>query len=177
METVAPGLGRPRHKLVDGAQRAFADRLAIGVLPVAYGTVDGGEPLRGVAVDDRRLGAPAMRIAVLDLAARQETADLYKLVDDRLVGVALLALAVKDVLATEEGQIFAERAVFHHVVGDDLFQHPEAAVKLELLHPVAGRAMDKAGALLIGDEISGAEIAQVIPFAFGAFGPGEGVLE
>ena len=35
--------------------------------------------------------------------------------------------------------------------------------------------MDEAGALGVGDEIGGAEIAQVVPFALRAFGAGQRV--
>ena len=49
-----------------------------------------------------------MRIAVLDLATRQQPADLGQLVDDRLIGVTLTTLAGQDVLAAKERQIGAE---------------------------------------------------------------------
>jgi hypothetical protein len=56
------------------------------------GAVDGGEPLRRVAVDHRRLGAPGMRVGMLDLAARQQLADLDQLVDHGALLASLLAL-------------------------------------------------------------------------------------
>ena len=108
-----------------------------------------------------------------DPAPRQEPADLRELVDDGLVGVTLLAVLLQDAGAAEEWQILAERAVFQHVVGDDLAQHPQLAVEFELVHPVAGRAMDEAGALLVGDEGRGPEIARRVPFALGPLRAGQ----
>ena len=37
--------------------------------------------------------------------------------------------------------------------------------------------MDKAGAFFVGDEIGGAEVADVVPFPVCAFGTGEGVVQ
>ncbi len=118
-----------------------------------------------------------MRIAVLDLAARQQPADLGQFVDHGLVGVAFFAVGFENGGATKQRQIIAETAVFHDVVGDHLFQHAQIAVKLELLHAVGGGAVDKAGAFFVGDEVRGAEIAQVVPFAIAALGPGQRVLQ
>ena len=70
IQTVAARFRRPFH-IVDLGQRPFSDRGAVLVLPVVYGPVDGGKPLRRVAVDHRRLGAPRMRVGVFDLAAGQ----------------------------------------------------------------------------------------------------------
>ena len=64
--------------------------------------VHGDEPLRRVAEDHRLLGAPGMRILVLEPPARDERAGLDQRLDDRLVGVALLALVVDDALALED---------------------------------------------------------------------------
>ncbi len=170
MQTVAARLRRELHQVLDGFQRAFPDRLAVLVLAVTNLAVDRGEPLRCVAEDHRRLGTPGMRVAVLDLAARHQPADLDQLVDDGLVGVALTALAVQDVLAAEEGQVGTEAAIVHHVVGDDLIEHAEIPVKLVFLHPVRGGAVDEPGAFLVGDEGRGAEIARRVPFAVRPFG-------
>ena len=58
------------------------------------------EPLRRVAEDHRLLGAPGVRILVLQAAARDAAcrASIERL-DDGVVGVALLALVVDDALA------------------------------------------------------------------------------
>ena len=116
-----------------------------------------------------------MRIAVLDLATRQQPANLDQLVDDGLVRITLTALAGQDVFATKERQIGAERAIVHHVIGDDLLKHAQIAVQLEFLHPVRRRAVDEAGAFGIGHKLSGAEVADVVPFAIAALGPGQRV--
>ena len=44
--------------------------------------------------NDRRFGAPRMRIAVLDLATGQQSANLNQLVDDRLVRIPLATFAL-----------------------------------------------------------------------------------
>ena len=118
-----------------------------------------------------------MRIAVLDLATRQQTANLDQFVDHGFVRIALAALAVQDVFPPKEGQIRTERPVVHHVIGDDFFQHAKVAIKVVFLHPVGWRAMHEPGPFGVGDEIGGAEITDVIPFAIGALGPGQWVLQ
>ncbi len=176
VQTVAALFGHPVD-VVDLGQGAFTDGLAECVLPVTNGPVDRGKPLRRVAVDDRSLGAPGMRIAVLDLAARQQPADLDQLVDNGRVGVAFLAVGFEDLLAAKERQIGAERPVFDHVIGDHLIQHPQTAVKFIFLKTMRRRTMDKARAFGVGHEISGAEVAQIFPFAIAAFGPRQRVLQ
>ena len=64
VEAVAAGLRVPCDQPVDRGQRALADGAAIVVHAVVERLVDGDEPLRGVAVDDRGLGAPGVRVAV-----------------------------------------------------------------------------------------------------------------
>ena len=116
-----------------------------------------------------------MRIAVLDLTACEQPADLNQLVDHRFVGIALPALAGQNILAAKERQIGAEATIVHHVVGDDLLQHAQVTIKLELLHPVGRRTMNKARAFGVSHEIRRAEIADIVPFALRPFGPVERV--
>src|SRR3546814_11918299 len=52
------------------------------------------EPLRGVAEDERRLGAPGVRIAVRQLALGEQAAGLGQRLHDAAVGVARLAVGV-----------------------------------------------------------------------------------
>ncbi len=52
------------------------------------------EPLRRVAEDDRLLGAPGMRIFMLEAATGKQIAGGDQRLDDALVGVALLAVVV-----------------------------------------------------------------------------------
>jgi hypothetical protein len=82
-----------RHEagVVDGVERAGAQRRTVAEIHVH---VD--EPLRRVAEDDRLLGAPGMRIGVLQPAAREQPVRFDQSGDDGLVGVALLALVVDD---------------------------------------------------------------------------------
>ena len=176
MQTVAALFGHPVD-VVDLGQGAFTDGLAECVLTVANGPVDRGKPLWRVAIDDRCLGAPGMRIAVLDLAPRQQPANLDQLVDHGGVGVAFLAVGFEDLLPTKERQIRAEGPVFDHVIGDHLIQHPQPAVELIFLKTMGRRAMHKARAFGVGHKIGGAEVAQIIPFAIAAFGPRQRVLQ
>ena len=53
MQTIAPGLRCPCHQFINRAQRAFADGLAIVVIPANL-AINGGEPLRAVQADHRR---------------------------------------------------------------------------------------------------------------------------
>ena len=111
-----------------------------------------------------------MGIAVLDLAARKQPAHLGQFVDHGAVGVALFAIGLEDRFTAKEGQIRAVTTVFHHVVGDDLPQHAQIAVKLVFLQTVAGRTVHETCAFGVGDEIGSAEIAQIIPFAIAPIG-------
>ena len=106
-----PDSGDQLDELVDGGERALADGGAVGVHAVVERLVDGDEPLRGVAEDDRGLGAPGVRVAVGHPAAGEERAGLDQLVDDGLVGLALLALGVEDLEAGEERDVRGEGGV------------------------------------------------------------------
>jgi hypothetical protein len=153
IEAVAAGLRRPFDELVDGGQRAFADGPAVLVHAVVERLVDGDEPLRGVAVDHRRLGPPGMRVGMGEPPAGGERAGLDELLDHRLVGRAFLALGVEDLQAGEEGHVRGEGRVLQHVVGhavDEAVLHEE----LEVVGAVAGRAVHEAGAGVVGDEIA-----------------------
>ena len=142
---------------VDRLQRARAQRVADSGDVAVH--VD--EPLRRVAEDDRLLGAPGMRILVLQPAARDQHAGIGQRRDHRLVGVALLALVGDDAPALEAGRVMREGAVRIDRVGDvgvdaALFQlaamlHPE----VEVLAAVAGRGVHEAGARLLGDVLAG----------------------
>ena len=76
------------------------------------------EPLRCVAEDHRLLGAPGVRILMLESAARDQHAGLGERLDHRLVGVALLAFIVDDAFASEARRLLGESAVFVDGVGD-----------------------------------------------------------
>ena len=108
VEAVAAGDRDPFDEGVDRGQRPLADGAAVGVHAVVERLVDGDEPLRRVAVDHRRLGAPGVRVAVGHPPAGEERAGLDQLVDDGLVGLALLALGVEDLQAGEEGHVLGE---------------------------------------------------------------------
>ena len=96
---LAPG-GRPLH-LLDVAQRVRAQALL----------VHADEPLRRGAEDHRRLVAPAMRIAVLDLLVLEQPAAALELLDEHFAALVHLQ-------AGDERRALAEAAVAHHRVVD-----------------------------------------------------------
>ena len=123
--------------------------------------VHGDEPLRRVAEDHRLLGAPGVRILVLEPAARDQHAGVDQRLDDGLVGVALVALVVDDALALEARRILGEAPVAVDGEGDGGVDaarlqlrrvlHPD----VEVLAAVAGRGVHEAGAVLVGDVVAG----------------------
>ena len=115
-----------------------------------------------------------MRVRVLDLATGHQATDFDQFVDHSFVRVAFAAFAVEDVFATKERQIRAETTVVHHVIGDDLLKHSQIAIQFEFFHTVAWRTVHEARAFFVSDKVSGAEIADVIPFAVGTLGPASG---
>ncbi|OPZ02461.1 MAG: hypothetical protein BWZ09_02552 [Alphaproteobacteria bacterium ADurb.BinA305] len=117
-----------------GAQRALAQCGAVGGDPV-----HADEPLRGGAIDERRLVAPAVHVAVGDLAVREQGADLGELVDDRRVGLP-------DVHAAEEGKVGHVLAAARHQ-GQDLVVAAAVRVpRVEVVHAVRWRRVHDAGA-------------------------------
>ena len=174
IKPVAPGLRRPFDQIVDRGQRAGADRVAIGAHAVVELFVDGHEPLRRVAIDQRRFRAPAMRIAVLDLALGEQGPRIGQLLDDADIGRAVLAVGQDDRLAAKDRQVGAVRPVGFDVIGhrQAIFQ-----AKLIVVVAVAGRGVDKARACVLGDMVTGEHGDVVIPFAVRAFDAPEGVGE
>ena len=131
---------RPRA----GTQRvASIAASALSRRPV--GAVHRDEPLRGGAEDQRRLGAPAVRVAVHQRAAGQEIALRQQRLDHRLGGL-------EHVQAGEARRRLGVGAVLGHRVGH---LEPVPGTQLEIVLAVAGRDVDEARALLGGDEIAG----------------------
>ena len=56
-----------------------------------------------------------------------------------------------------------------------MLQHAQITIELEFLHPVRRGTVDKASAFGIGHKLGGAEVADVVPFAFATLGTGERV--
>ena len=69
------------------------------------------EPLRRISEDDRLLRAPAVRILMLETAARDQHAGLDQRLDHGLVGIAFFTLVIDDALAGEARRGFGEGAV------------------------------------------------------------------
>ena len=108
VEAVAAGLRRPLDEAVDRGQRALADGLAVGVHAVAERAVDGDEPLRGVAVDDRGLGAPGVRVAVGHPAAGEEAPASISLSMTARLALPSLPLASKTCKPLKNGTCSAK---------------------------------------------------------------------
>ena len=106
---------------------------------------------------------------MLDLSTREQTAHFNKLVDHSLVRVAFAALAVEDILPTKKRQISPKAAIIQNVIGDDLFEHPQVAIKLKFFHAVRRRTMHKARAFRIGHKLRCTEITRLVPIALAAF--------
>ena len=172
MQPVAPGLGRPRHQLINGRQGAFADGFTILVHAIVQRYVDRRKPLRTVQPDHRRLGAPRMRILQRDPARGQDAPNLDQLGDDSFVRTTGFAVGTDHLLACEKRQVSPERAVIKDVVGHRQFvRHADGIV----IVTVAGRSVDKARTRIIRDVIPRQKRHVKIPFARRAFGTAQGV--
>ena len=138
-----PVCGVPADELVDRGERRSRMVCAVGVHAVVERLVHGDEPLRRVAVDHRRLGAPGVRIAVLQPAAGEQGAGLDQLVDHRGVGLALLALGLEHLQAARRGG----RAGRRTASSSDVVGHPvdEAVLdeQLVVVGAVAGAVWTK----------------------------------
>ena len=135
------------------------------VLTIAHSLINRRKPLGRVAIDDRSLRAPRVWIAVLDLAACHKAANFDQFVDNCLIRITLATFAVQDIGATKKRKISPQAAIVHDVIGDDLLQHVQVAVQLILVHPVGWGAVHKTSSFCVGDKLSRAEIACLVPFA------------
>ena len=149
LDPVLAGRRRPAGAL-DRLDRKDAKALAarrVGERPVHR-----QKPLRRVAEDHRRLRPPAMRVLMLEPAARNERAGLGQRVDDGLVGVAGLSLVGDDALALEARRFFSEGAVLIDRIGNArldsaLLKEPRVGrPELEVLASVARSGVDEARA-------------------------------
>jgi hypothetical protein len=120
---------------LDGGQRLVAQAAAA----LDRDPVHADEPLRRRAVDDRRLVAPAVHVAVRDLAAREQRADLGQLLDDDRIGLP-------DEHAAEEWQARGKHAVALHRGQDFVVVHAVLLAGVVVLQAIGRRAMDDAGA-------------------------------
>ena len=146
-------LARRRMEIggVDRSERRAAQGLA------AFDRlIHADEPLRRVPEDHRRLGAPAVRVGVLQTAAREQVSGLDQLVHHRAVGRAelagLLALCLQHLETREQGHVRIVGAVRIHRV-----RHLGEAVgepDLIVIRPVAGGGVHKAGARIVGDVLA-----------------------
>lgn len=100
--------------------------------------VHADEPLRGGAVDQRRLVAPAVHVAVLDGFVLEQRTDFAQFLDDGRVGLP-------DELAAEERQVRHVNAVALHRAEDVVVLHAVVLAGTEVVLAVCGRRMDDTG--------------------------------
>ena len=162
IEAVAARLWGPFHQLVDRGQRAFADGFAIGVLTVVHVLINGCEPLRRVAVDNRSLRPPGMRVGVLHLGLTKQRARVGHLFDVRDVCGTLFAIGQDHMHAGKDRQVSAVRGILGHVVG-----HRQAEFQAELIVVVTvrRRGVNKARTSLFGHVIARQHRNVIVPFA------------
>ncbi len=97
---------------------------------------------------------------MLEPSARDQHAGVGQRLDHRLVGVALLALVGEHALALETGRLLGEEAIGVDGERDlrlDAARGECALVRgpdVEVVAAVAGRGMNEAGAVLVGDVIA-----------------------
>ena len=125
--------------LLDGFQRDLAQSLfglLGGIGEHAFAFIHADEPLRCSAVDDGRLVAPAMGVAVLQAGGvHQAVGDLQRIQND--------GHSLPDVLTTEHGQIGCVHAVALLGVQDVLVVHAIVDTAVEVIHAVGrGRVHD-----------------------------------
>jgi hypothetical protein len=122
----------------------FPGKGAGGIVPACRGMDRVGhhpihthEPLRRGAVNDRRLVPPAVHVAMHDLRASKQAADLGQLLDDGRIGLP-------DEHAAEEGQAGGKHAVALHRGEDLVVVHAVLAAGVEVLQAIGRRAMHDA---------------------------------
>src|SRR5476651_35004 len=126
--------GRDELGVFDRFDRALAQGFAAGRL-----FVHADKPLRGGAVDQRGLVAPAVHVAVGDGFGVQQRTDFSQLVDDRRVGL-------EDELATEELQGRRVHAVALHWVDDVVVDQAVLLADHEVVYAIGRRAVNHTGA-------------------------------
>src|SRR5450830_559352 len=125
--------GRDELGFFDGFERPLTQGIA-----GHRGLVHADKPLRGGAVDQRGLVAPAVHVAVADGFGMQQRADFAQLVDDARVGL-------EDELAAEELQGLGIHAVALHRVEDLIVDHAVLLADLEVVLAVGRRAVNDTG--------------------------------
>ncbi|MND95901.1 hypothetical protein D3C80_881680 [compost metagenome] len=125
--------GRDELGFFDGFDRTLAQGIAVVRL-----LVHADEPLRGSAVDQRGLVAPAVHVAVADGFGVHQRTDFRELVDDRGVGFP-------DELAAEERQRWHVHAIALHRGEDVVVDHAITLAGHEVVFTVGWRGVNHAG--------------------------------
>ena len=125
----------------DGGQGELAQglcRLVLGEDPFTF--VHAHKPLRSGAVDHRRFVTPAVRVAVRDVVAGEESPGIAQGFDDHRHGFP-------DVLAAEQGEVGLICPVALHRVQDVVVFQAVRHAAVEVFHAVSGCGVDNAGAV------------------------------
>ena len=135
-------------RFVDGGEGQLAQAFAGFVfgenafVALALG-VHADEPLRCCAVNHRRLVAPAMRVAVGDVVRGKQAAVLAQFVNHQRCGFP-------DVQTTKKWQFVHITAVALHRVEDVVIGDAVGHAGVKVFHPVSGRGVHDAGAIVSG---------------------------
>ena len=132
---VQAGLAPGRHEL--GALDSLQGTLAQGVTG-HWLLVHAHEPLRGGAIDQRRLVTPTVHVAVADGLGVQQSTDFAQLIDDGRVGLP-------DELAAEELQGRRVHTIALDRVEDVVVDHAVAFAGHEVVFTVGRRGVNHTG--------------------------------
>jgi hypothetical protein len=117
---------------------AFECRLTQRLAAILGHNVHAGEPLRCGAIDDRRLVAPAMHVAVRVLVLMQQRTGLIQRFDDLRIGLPYEH-------AAEQRQRRSVMTIAHHRIDDVGILHAVRFARQEVFHAVRRRRVHDAG--------------------------------
>jgi hypothetical protein len=142
--------------LLDRVQRqsgAACGRLVLG--ENAFALVHADEPLRGRAVDHRRLVAPAVRVAVGDVVRGKQAPGIAQRLDD-------LRHGLPDVQAAKQWKVGRVAAVALHRVEDVVVGDAMGHAAVEVVHAIGGRRVHDAGAVVGGGVVGQVHRAEAL---------------
>ena len=130
--------------LLNGLQRQLTQSLGRLVLSEhAFALIHANEPLRGGAVDHRRLVPPAVRVAVHDVGCIEQAACVAQGVDDDGHGLP-------DIEAAKQREIGRVAAVGLHRIEDVFELEAVRDAAVEVVQTICGCRMHDASAVFVG---------------------------
>ena len=148
--------GRVEGRVFDGAQRGGAQRFGRLVLGEhAFAFVHAHEPLRGGAVDHRRLVAPAVRVAVRDGAGGEQAAGVIQRLDDDGHGLP-------DVQPAKQRKVGRVAAAALHRVQDVGVRQAVRHAGVEVFNTVGGRRVHDTRAVGVGGVVGKVDRRQAL---------------